>query len=99
MTQPKVSVIIPSYNRFKYFILCSKYEGNPKTLLEAMSSGCIVIGTNVEGVNSIIKNNHNGFLINSQKGDIEKVFKKISGSQINLTVIKQNAIDYIQSKK
>lgn len=83
------------YNRFKFFILCSKYEGNPKTLLEAMSSGCIVIGTNVEGVNSIIKNNHNGFLINTQMGDIEKVFKVISGSQIDLTSIKQNAIDYI----
>ena len=60
-----------------------------------MSSGCIVIGTNVEGVNSIIKNNHNGFLINTQMGDIEKVFKVISGSQIDLTSIKQNAIDYI----
>ena len=31
------------YNKYKYFILCSKYEGNPKTLLEAMSSGSIVI--------------------------------------------------------
>ena len=36
------------YNKFRFFILCSKYEGNPKTLLEAMSSGSIVIGSNVE---------------------------------------------------
>ena len=83
------------YNRFKYFILCSKYEGNPKTLLEAMSSGSIVIGSNVEGINSIIKNKQNGFLINSKIGDLEKVFKLILSGQINLNEIKQNAENYI----
>ncbi len=83
------------YNKFKFFILCSKYEGNPKTLLEAMSSGSIVIGSNVEGINSIIKNKQNGFLINSKIGDLEKVFKLILSGQINLNEIKQNAEHYI----
>ena len=83
------------YNKFRFFILCSKYEGNPKTLLEAMSSGSIVIGSNVEGINSIIKNKQNGFLINSKIGDLEKVFKLILSGQINLNEIKQNAENYI----
>ena len=83
------------YNKFKFFILCSKYEGNPKTLLEAMSSGSIVIGSNVEGINSIIKNKQNGFLINSKIGDLEKVFKLIRSEQINLNEIKENAGNYI----
>ena len=83
------------YNKFRFFILCSKYEGNPKTLLEAMSSGSIVIGSNVEGINSIIKNKQNGFLINSKLGDLEKVFKLILSGQINLNEIKQNAENYI----
>lgn len=51
------------YNQYKYFILPSLYEGNPKTLLEAMSCGCICIGTNVNGIKEIIKPGYNGILI------------------------------------
>ena len=83
------------YNKYKFFILCSKYEGNPKTLLEAMSSGSVVIGSSVEGIDTIIENNHNGFLINSQKGDLESIFKLIDNGQVDLTAMKQNAINYI----
>ena len=83
------------YNKYKFFILCSKYEGNPKTLLEAMSSGSVVIGSSVEGIDTIIENNHNGFLINSQKGDLESIFKLINKGQVDLTAIKQNGINYI----
>ncbi len=35
-------------------------------LLEAMASGCAVIGTNVGGIPYIIKNNHNGILVNQK---------------------------------
>ena len=35
----------------------------PKALLEAMSSGCVCIGTNVVGINEVIVNGENGFLI------------------------------------
>lgn len=51
------------YNNYKYFILVSYREGMPKALLEAMSSGCICIGTNVVGINEVITNGKNGFLI------------------------------------
>ena len=83
------------YNKYKFFILCSKYEGNPKALLEAMSSGSVVIGSSVEGIDTIIENNQNGFLINSKKGDLESIFKLIDNGQVDLTAMKQNAINYI----
>jgi glycosyltransferase involved in cell wall biosynthesis len=51
------------YNKYKYFILTSYREGMPKALLEAMSSGCVCIGTNVVGINEVIVNGENGFLI------------------------------------
>ena len=44
------------YNSYKIFVICSLYEGNPKSLLEAMACENIVICTNVEG----IKENYNG---------------------------------------
>lgn len=49
-------------NRYRYYILPSFYEGAPKTLLEAMACGLVCIGTNVEGINQIIKDGVNGYL-------------------------------------
>lgn len=50
------------YNMSKLVVLLSSYEGNPKTLLEAMACGRPVIGTDVPGINSIISNKKNGLL-------------------------------------
>ncbi|MCK4809567.1 MAG: glycosyltransferase family 4 protein [Candidatus Omnitrophica bacterium] len=50
-------------NKYIYFVLPSSYEGMPKALLEAMSCGLVVIGTNVGGIKEVIKNGENGWLI------------------------------------
>ena len=44
-------------NNYKYYLSSSKFEGNPKTILEAMSSGCIVIASNIKNHKEIIKHN------------------------------------------
>lgn len=49
-------------NKSEIFILPSFYEGNPKVLLEAMSCGLACIGTDVQGINTIIKQGENGIL-------------------------------------
>jgi len=48
------------------------------TLLEAMASGCAVIGTNVGGIPFVIKNNYNGILV-KQKDSLA-----LSGAMIKL---------------
>ena len=70
----KLSSFISSY---RYFILPSKYEGNPKTLLEAMSSGLIVLGNNVDGINNIINDSINGFLFNSTQDSLVECLYKV----------------------
>jgi glycosyltransferase involved in cell wall biosynthesis len=42
--------------------LPSYYEGNPKSLLEAMACGIIVICSNIPSLAEIITNNKNGIL-------------------------------------
>ncbi len=63
-------------NKYSYFILPSFYEGMPKSLLEAMSCGLTVLGTDINGINEIIEHRKNGWLItevNSEniKGSID----------------------------
>ncbi len=56
----------------KIFILPSLVEGHPKALLEAMSSGLPVIGTNVSGIREIIHSGKNGLLVNSNPQDLSR---------------------------
>lgn len=54
---------LPSiFNRYRYYILPSFYEGMPKSLLEAIACGLVCIGTNVDGINEIIEDGVNGYL-------------------------------------
>jgi len=50
------------FNRYRYYILPSFYEGMPKTLLEAMACGLVCIGTDVEGINNIIEDGVSGYI-------------------------------------
>ncbi|MFZ0035218.1 MAG: glycosyltransferase family 4 protein [Sedimentisphaerales bacterium] len=64
-------------NRYRYFILPSLHEGMPKTLLEAMACGLACIGTDVEGINDIIKDGVNGYLAKgTQSNALVEVIKK-----------------------
>jgi len=59
-------------NHYPVFVLPSYYEGNPKTLLEAMACECAVVGTNVRGIREIIKHNENGFLCEADADSIKQ---------------------------
>ena len=51
-----------SLNRAAVFVLPSLYEGHPKALLEAMSCGLAVIGTDVDGIRELICHGEIGWL-------------------------------------
>ncbi len=63
-------------NQYPLFILPSYYEGNPKVLLEAMSCGRAVIGTDVEGIREIIEDNGNGILCETDSASIKGAIEK-----------------------
>jgi len=60
----------------KYFISASIYEGNPKNVLEAMLSGCIVFVSKNENTSEIITNGKDGFLFDLAEGCLEESFKE-----------------------
>ncbi len=62
-------------SKYPIYVQTSNYEGNPKTILEVMAVGVPIIGTNVDGINDLIKSNYNGYLINI--GEENKLLKYI----------------------
>ena len=58
------------YQSCTIYIISSDYEGNPKSLLEAMASGCAVIGTEVSGIRELIRHDKTGLLVN---GDVKSL--------------------------
>jgi glycosyltransferase involved in cell wall biosynthesis len=65
------------YNDYQVYVLCSHYEGNPKTLLEAMSCGCAVIGTDVPGIREVISHEVNGLLVSEDKQSLHNEILRI----------------------
>ena len=59
----------------RIFILPSLYEGFPLALLEAMASGCAVIGSDAGGIPDIITNAKTGFIVN--RGDFRALAERI----------------------
>jgi glycosyltransferase involved in cell wall biosynthesis len=78
-------------NKSKIFILPSFYESCPKALLEAMACGLPCIGTNVEGINEVIKDKENGYLCETNSGSIKEAIKEILNNENLKKKITQNA--------
>lgn len=72
------SQVIEEMKKSDIFILPSVNETFGMTYLEAMTCGCITVGIENEGIDGIIKNEENGFLIKPNKDDIKNVLDKIS---------------------
>lgn len=59
------------YSSYPVFVLPSHYEGNPKTLLEAMSCGCACVGTDVPGIRNLIADWKTGVLSSPVAGGLK----------------------------
>ena len=63
-------------NKCDIFILCSLWEGFPRSILEAMRSSMPIIATNVGGCSESVIDSYNGFLFNPR--DVSALSKYIS---------------------
>ena len=79
MQNKKLLEIIKNY---KYYISASSYEGNPKSLLEALSSGCLVIATDIENHKELIKNNISGILYSKSKNELPEIIENLEKQKI-----------------
>ncbi len=83
------------YNNADIYIQPSIYEGNPKTILEAMSCGLPVIATDVKGINNVITHKENGYLCDTSSKSIRNAIIKLREDSTLQEKIRQNARKYI----
>lgn len=57
------------YGLADYYLIASDFEGTPKSLLEALYNGLPIIGSNVSGINNIIRHRYNGLLVDHNSID------------------------------
>lgn len=57
------------------FVLLSKYEGLPLTIIEAMRAGLPVVASDVGGIRELVVDGKTGYLV--PRGDLESVTKKL----------------------
>lgn len=85
-------------NLYKYYILASEYEGMPKTLIEAMACGCICIGTEVEGINEVIRDRFNGYLSKGTDSQSIAVTIKRAVNNVENEIYRSNALNMISQQ-
>tara|TARA_Y100000590_G_scaffold465931_1_gene639698 strand:- start:3077 stop:4075 length:999 start_codon:yes stop_codon:yes gene_type:complete len=79
------------YNCLDAYLITSRQEGGPKSLLESMACKIPVVSTNVGQAQDLLINNENGFKVDSFEAEeiADKVFY-LYNNQNNVEIIKEN---------
>tara|TARA_B100001057_G_scaffold489655_1_gene576319 strand:- start:105 stop:1232 length:1128 start_codon:yes stop_codon:yes gene_type:complete len=85
------SKLIKKMEDYKIFCLMSKFEGNPKVVLEAMSNGCVCILSNIPNNSEIIDDNKNGFLLKNTDNNVGIFVKNLLEQEDELNKISNEA--------
>jgi glycosyltransferase involved in cell wall biosynthesis len=73
------------------FVLPSKFEGHPKSLIEAMASGCVCVGTRVPGIDGILADGETGLLAVPAADDLRRAIDRAAGDTALRTRLSQAA--------
>ena len=73
--------ILNIMQEYKYFVTTSLFEGNPKTVLEAMGGGCVVLASNIKNHEEIIVDGKTGFLFNLNDNSLKNIINKLGKNE------------------
>jgi len=89
------SELMDIYKKYSIYLSVSDYEGNSKTILEAMGSGCVVIANTIPNNTEIIENDINGILFDKEKDNIIEILKNVLYEPIKFEIISKQAYQKI----
>jgi len=78
------------------YIICSDYEGNSLSLLEAMSNALPILASDVPGINNVVKNKHSAFLFENRNSKelADKICECFENKQFSVVMGKNARIDH-----
>jgi glycosyltransferase involved in cell wall biosynthesis len=77
------------FKAYKYYVLPSLHEGLPKSLIEAMSSEMVCIGTDVPGISDLLTDGVTGFLSRGlDEGAIAATIERARSDPSNIDIAK-----------
>ncbi len=86
------------YAKYRFFITSSTFEGNPKSVLEAMGSGCVVIASKIPAHQEIITHMKDGLLFDIEKPELNNLFSELKANPEVALLISKNAIKRVVKK-
>ena len=89
--------LMNEYEKYQFYISLSSHEGNPKTTLEAMGSGCIVIVSNIPNNREIVSHLETGVVIEPEKDNLINTLRELSKKTDLINKIRINSINYIEN--
>ena len=87
--------LLKIYKKYNIFVSSSLYEGNSKSILEAMASGCVVLARDNENNREIIKDRKNGFLFTDKQELLDSLNQLRNDSKM-LSEISHSAINHVK---
>ena len=84
--------------KYRFFVTTSLFEGNPKSVMEAMAAGCVVFASNITNHQDLITHNKSGFLFELGSDNLNQLFKKHFRSSDYLSEISRNAYNIANEK-
>ncbi len=88
--------LLSLYEKYYFFISTSKFEGNPKTILEAMASGCVVIASDISNHKELIDHRINGILFDLDNPDLLNIITEVSKDKKLIDEISRKAVNKVQ---
>jgi len=89
------SELLKLYTKYKIFVLSSKFEGNPKVVLEAMSYGALVVAAKNKNIQEIITNEVNGIMFSNLE-DLQKLINYYMENTSDRNKITKKAYEKIE---
>ncbi|WP_461634137.1 glycosyltransferase family 4 protein [Labilibaculum euxinus] len=79
------------------YILCSRDEGLPMSIIEAMSYGKPIFSTRVAGIPELVINNKNGLLISPSVTELKELLTNVYTGKVNLMKMGQESRKLFES--
>ena len=86
------SDVYPFLHNADIFLLPSKYEGMPMTIIEAMGTGLPIVASRVGGVPDMLRDGESGLLVGCDPGEVCAACEKLIDSEDLRRTLGQNAL-------